>query len=81
MKNYWTRVSYLMLKIKYTVTRYRPLIAIGYKYKTWKVITFIAKYYAEITNYGINYLSRYPKPFANFSILHVSHPIVIYKLF
>ena len=34
--------SYLMLKIKYVVPRYRPIISIGCKYNLWKSIYLIA---------------------------------------
>ena len=37
----WPGGSYLMLRIKPMVPGGRTLIAIGYKYNTWKVLSFI----------------------------------------
>ena len=49
----------------------RLLIAIGYKYNVRKVLSFITKSDAGIEKAGITYLSKYPEPFSNVSILHV----------
>ena len=59
----------------------RPIIYIGYKYNTWKVISFIVTYNTGITQADIPYLSKYPDQFSNVSIRPVSRPLVVYKLF
>ena len=57
-----------MLKRKYAVTRDSPLIDMGYKYSTRKVLSFIATEDAGITKAGITYLSNYLDSFANVAI-------------
>ena len=42
LKKYWPRCSYLVLKRKSVVPRDRPLISIGCKYNTRKVLFFIS---------------------------------------
>ena len=70
-----------MFKIKSLVPRYRPLTSIGYKYNEQKVISFIDTEDTGITKSGILYLSHYPYPFANFSILLVPCPLIMSKFF
>ena len=41
MKKYWPGVSYLVLKIKYTVARDRSIIGIDYKYNMHKFVYFV----------------------------------------
>ena len=55
--------------------RDRPIIAIGYKYNAQKVLSFIATEVVGSTKAGIDYLSKYPGPFANGSISPVACPL------
>ena len=57
----------------------RPLIAIGYKYNTRKVIYFIVTDNAGSTKTGIPYLSNYPDQFTNVSICPVARPLSMSK--
>ena len=59
----------------------RPLIDIGYKYKKWKVLSFIVTDNAGSTQSGIPYLSKYHDQFTNVAIHPVSHPLIMSKLF
>ena len=45
-----------MLKIKYVVPRDRPIITIGYKYNTQKVLSFVAIEDPRSIKSGILYL-------------------------
>ena len=63
------------------VPRYRPLIDIGYKYNTWKVLYFIVTENAGSKKSGIPYLSNYPDQFYNVAILPVSRPLDVCKFF
>ena len=56
------------------VPRERLLIAIGYKYNSRKVLSFVATSGAESTTLGIPYLLKYPEQFSNVSILPVARP-------
>ena len=81
LKKYWSRVYYLVLRIKPIVPVFRPLICIGCKYNTRKVISFIVTYNTGITQAGLPYLSDYTDQFANSFILLVSGPLVMSKFF
>ena len=61
-----------MAKIFYTVPGYRLIIAIGYKYKAHKVLSFIYTEESGSTKSIIVYLSNYPDLFSNFSIHFVA---------
>ena len=67
--------SYLVLRTNTIVPRGRPLIAIGYKYNTRKVIYFIVTDNTGITQTGIPCLSKYPEQFTNVEIFPVARPI------
>ena len=54
----------------------RPLIAIGYKYNSRKVLSFIVTDNAGNKRTGIPYLSKYSDQFTNFAIIPVAHPLV-----
>ena len=56
--NDWTGGYYLTLKRNYTVTRYRMLIAIGYKYNKKNDLSFVTTDDAGSTKYVITYLSK-----------------------
>ena len=70
-----------MLRSKPMVPGDRPLIAIGYKYNAWKVISFIVTDNTGSTNTGIPYLSKYPDQFTNVAIRSVARPLVMSILF
>ena len=70
-----------MLRSKTNVPGERPLLAVGYKYNTRKVLLFVAKAGAGITTLGITYLSKYPDQFYNSSIHPVAHPPLMSKFF
>ena len=70
-----------MLNRNSTVTRDRPLISIGGKYKYQKVLSFIATDNAGSIKDVIPYLSNYPDQIVNFSIFHVSRPLFRSKFF
>ena len=55
----------------------RPLIAIGYKYNAWKVLSFIVTDNAGSTKNVIAYLSKYPDLFTNVAISPVDRPLVM----
>ena len=59
----------------------RPIIYIGYKYNTWKVISFIVTDNTGITQAGIPYLSNSPDHFSYVAICPVARPLVMYNLF
>ena len=73
----WPGGSYLVLRSKPMVPGGRPLIDMGYKYNTRKVLTFIVTDNAGSTNTGIPYLSKYPDQFTNVSICPVARPLVM----
>ena len=60
LTNYWPGSSYLVLRRKPMVPGGRPIIAIGYKYNTQKVISNIVTENAGITKADLPYLSKYP---------------------
>ena len=57
----------------------RPLIAISYRYKSRKVLSFIVTDNAGSKNTGIPYLSKYPDQFTNVAIRPVARPLVMSK--
>ena len=57
----------------------RPLIAIDYKYKARKVISFIVTDNAGSKKTVIPYLSKYPDQFTNVAIPPVARPPVMSK--
>ena len=59
----------------------RPLIAIGYKYNTRKVLSFIVTDNAGSKKTVIPYLSNYPYQFTNVAIRPVARPLVLSKTF
>ena len=77
----WPGGSYLLLRSKPMVPGGRTLIAIGYNYNAWKVLSFIVTDKTWITKTGIPYLSKYPEKFTNVAIHPVARPLVMSKLF
>ena len=59
----------------------RPLLVIGYKYNSSKVLSIFATSAEGITTLGIPYLYKYPDQFSNVSILPVARPLLMSKLF
>ena len=55
MTKYWPGCSYLTLERNYTVHKDKLLIDIGYKYNTWKVLSFITAEDVGTINPGITY--------------------------
>ena len=53
---YWTGGSYLVLRSKPMVPRGRLIIAIGYKYNMWKVVSFVVTENAWSKKLDIPYL-------------------------
>ena len=74
-------VSYLVLRSETMVPRYRPLIAIRYKYNARKVISCIVTDNSGRKNTGIPYLSKYPDQFTNVAIRPVARPLVMSNVF
>ena len=79
LTKYWPGGSYLVLRIKPMLPGDRPLIAIGCRYNTRKVLYFIFTDNAGSTNTGIPYLSKYPDQFTNVAICPVSRPLFMSK--
>ena len=77
----WPGSSYLMLRSKPMVPVGRPLLAIGYKYNTWKVLYFIVTDNAGSTHAVLPYLSKYTDQFTNVAIRPVARPLVMSKFF
>ena len=75
------RSSCIVLKRNSTVTRYRPLIDVLYKYKEQEVLSFIPTYNVSGTKAGILYLSKYPDLFYNVSNHPSACSIIMSKLF
>ena len=59
----------------------RPLIAVGYKYNTRKVLYFVVTENAGSTKTGIPHLSKYPDQFTNVAIRPVARPLFMSKSF
>ena len=77
----WPGVSYLVLKRSFTVPGNRPIIAIGSKYNSQKLIYFIDAYGAWSTKAVISHLYKYPELFSNVAIFPVACHISMSKLF
>ena len=72
---------HIVMKITPRVPGDIPLMAIRYKYRSQKVIGFIATEGSGSTYAGVPYLSCYPGDCSNFSILPVLSPHVIGSYF
>ena len=75
----WPGGSYHVLRSKLMVPRDRPLIAIGYKYIAWKVLSFIVTDNVGSTKTGIPYFYKYPDQCTIVAIRPVAHPLVMSK--
>ena len=81
LKKYWTGGSYLILKIKPMVPRFRSIIDIGCKYNVRKVLSFLVTDNTGITQAVLAYLYKYPDQFYNVSIFSVARPLFMYNYF
>ena len=77
----WTGCSYHVLKSNPMVPGDGPIMVIGYKYNSRKVLSFVAREEAGSTKSNIPYLSDYPDQFANVSIHPVVCPQIVSKLY
>ena len=77
----WSGVSYIVLRSMPMVSGGNPLLAVGYKYKSRKVISCVATEGAGSTALCIPYLSKYPYQFSNVSIHPVACLILMSKCF
>ena len=75
----WPGGSYLVLRSNHMVPGDRPLIDIGYKYNSRKVLSFIVTDNVGTTKTGIYYLYKYPDQCTNVSIRPVARPLVMSK--
>ena len=73
--------SYLFLKSTPIFPGERPLLAIGYKYNSRKVLGFIATEGAGSTEPGDPYLSSFPDIYSNVSVRPVVHPHLLVRYF
>ena len=76
----WPGGSYLVMKISPIFPVERPLLAIGYKYNSRKVLGFIATEGSRSTETGDPYLSRFPDIYSNvyFRLIVGPHLLVRY---
>ena len=77
----WPGGSYLVLKSTPRFPGESPLLAIGYKYNSRKVLGFIATEGAGSTEPGDPYLSRFPDIYSNVSVRPVVRPHLLGRYF
>ena len=75
----WLGRSYLVMKSTPRFPSEIPLLAIGYKYISRKVLGFIATERAGSNGPGDYYLSRFPDIYSIFSVLPVVHPHLLVR--
>ena len=81
LKKDWPGVSYIVLRSKPILSGERPLLSIGYKYNSRKILSFFATSGEGITTLVITYLPKYSDQFSNVSILPVARPLTTSKFF
>ena len=81
LMKYWLGGSYLVIKSNPIFTDKRPLLAIGYKYNSRKVLGFIATEGAESTESGDLYLSHFPDIFSSVYVRPLVHPHLLGRYF
>ena len=81
MMKEWPGGSYLVIKITPKVPGGRPLMAIGYKCNSRKVLGYIATKGGVSTESGDPYSSHFPKIYYNVSVIPVVCPHVIVRYF
>ena len=74
LMKYWMGGSYLVMKSTPRFTGERPLLVIGYKNNSRKVLGFIATGGDGSTEPDDPYLSSFPDIYSNVSIIRVVHP-------
>ena len=74
-------MAYLVMKSNPIVPSVRPLLDIGYKYSSRKVLGFIATEGAGSTEPGDPYLSLFPDIYSNVSVLPVVCPHLLGRYF
>ena len=79
LMKYWPGGSYLVLKSTPIFPRERPILDIGCKYNSRKVLGFIVTEGAGSTEPGDPYLSRFPDIYSNVSVRLVVRPHLIDK--
>ena len=77
----WPGESYLVLKSNPRFPGERPLLSIGYKYNSSKVIGFIATEGSGSTEPGDPYLSRFPGIYSNVSVRPIALPHLLGSYF
>ena len=77
----WPGGSYLVLKSNPRFPGESPLMAIGYKYNSRKVLGFIATEGAGSTEPGDPYLSRFPDIYYNVPVRPVVRPHFLGRYF
>ena len=77
----WPGGSYLILKITPRFPGERPLVTIGYKYNSRKVLGFIATEEGGSTEPGDPYSSRFPGIYSNIFVLPIVSPHLIVSYF
>ena len=78
---YWPRGSYLVLKSTPIFTVERPLLVIGHKYNSRKVLGFIVTEGAGRTEPGNLYLSRFPDIYSNVYVCPIVCPHSLVRYF
>ena len=81
LMKYWPGRSYIIMKSTPRVPGYQPLMVIGYKNNSRKVLGFIATEGDGSTELGNPYLSRFPDMHYNVSIRPVVSPCLIDRYF
>ena len=77
----WPGGSYLVLKSTPRFPSEGPLLSIGYKYNSRKVLGFIATEGAGSTEPGDPYLSRFLDIYSNVSVRPIFHPHLLGRYF
>ena len=81
MMIYWTGKSYIVMKSNPRFPVERPLLDIGYKYNSRKVLGFIATEGGVGTEPGDPYISRSPDIYSNVSVCPIVHPHTLGRYF
>ena len=81
LMKHWTGGSYLVMKSTPRVTGERPLLAIGYKYSSRKILGFIDTKGGRSTEPGDPYLFRFPDIYSNVSVRPVVRPHFLGRCF
>ena len=77
----WPGGSYIAFRRKPMFTGERKILAIGYKYKSWNLLSFVDTEGVGSTTLGIPYLSKYTYQFSNILIGPFARPLLKSKIF